>query len=293
MSGKESYRDKPNPVPGLLGQIDEGVQQLLGEMQQGRSERLERYLEFTSRFHKYSLHNQMLIFLQCPHATVVAGYRKWQDMGYQVAKGEKGIRILAPRPYQVVDEETQEVHEQVKFVSVSVFDVSQLVNTTNNPVPEFFTPLADDQQELGTRLTKAMEEDKIRVTEEETGRTQGYSGRGHVAVRAGLDSRNKVLTLLHEYAHELLHWDDEGKRQDIRIKECHAEAVSYVVAHHFGLRNPFSSDYLQHWGNTPKDLAAELDTVRRTAAYIIERIENSDEEGPSSTENFRAGPNPP
>lgn len=283
MSGKESYRDKPNPVPGLLGQIDEGVQQLLGEMQQGRSERLERYLAFTSRFHKYSLHNQMLIFLQCPHATFVAGYRTWQDMGYQVAKGQKGIRILAPRPYQVVDEETQEIREVVRFVGVSVFDASQLVNTADNPLPQFFASLADDQRELSERLTRVMEADNIRVTEEEIGQTQGYSSRGRVAVHAGLDSRNKVLALLHEYAHELLHWDAEGKRQDIRVKECHAEAVSYVVAHHFGLHNPFSSDYLQHWGNTPKGLVAELETIRRASAYIINRIELEHPEEPAWT----------
>lgn len=273
MAGKESYRDNPNPVPGLLGQIDGGVQQLLQEMGQGKSERLGRYLDFTSRFHKYSVHNQILVFLQCPNATFVAGYRKWQDMGYQVAKGQKGIRILAPRPYQVTDEETQESKERLGFASVSVFDVSQLLNIAENPLPQFFVPLADDQRELSARLTQVMEEDNIQVEEEETGVAQGYSSKGRVGVRAGLDSTNRVLTLIHEYAHELLHWDSEGKRQEKRVKECHAEAVSYVVAHHFGIHNPFSSDYLQHWGNTPKDLIAELDTVRRTAAYIIDRIE--------------------
>jgi hypothetical protein len=84
-----------------------------------------------------------------------------------------------------------------------------------------------------------------------------------------------VLTLLHEYAHELLHWNTKGREQPLELKECHAEAVSYVVARHFTIHNPFSADYLQHWGTTPKELVAELDVVRRTAAYIIDRIENS------------------
>lgn len=278
MAGKERYVDTPNPIPGLLGQIDGGVQQLLLEMGQGQSERLGRYLDFTSRFHKYSVHNQILIFLQCPNATFVAGYRKWQDMGYQVAKGAKGIRILAPRPYQVTDNETQEIKERISFASVSVFDVSQLVNTKENPLPLFFTPLADNQQELSPRLMQVMQEDNIQVGEEETGLAQGYSSKGHVGVRAGLDSTNRVLTLIHEYAPELLHWDSEGKQQEKRVKECHAEAVSYVVAHHFGIHNPFSSDYLQHWGNTPKDLHAELEVVRRIAVYIIDQIERGEEE---------------
>lgn len=273
MASKERYVDNPNPVPGLLGQIDGGIQHLLQEMGQGQSERLGNYLAFTARFHRYSVHNQILIFLQYPSATFVAGYRKWQDMGYQVAKGAKGIRILAPRPYQVTDEETQEIRERISFASVSVFDASQLVNTKEKPLPLFFTPLADDQQELSARLTRAMQEDNIQVGEEETGLAQGYSSKGHVGVRAGLDSTNRVLTLIHEYAHELLHWESEGKQQEKRVKECHAEAVSYVVAHHFGIHNPFSSDYLQHWGNTPKDLIAELDTVAQASAYIINRIE--------------------
>lgn len=283
----EGYENNPNPASTLLGQIDGGVQQLLQEMGQGKSERLGRYLDFTSRFHKYSVHNQILIFLQCPNATLVAGYRKWQDMGYQVAKGQKGIRIFAPRPYHLTDDETQETKERLGFASVSVFDVSQLVNVAENPIPLFFTPLADDQQELSARITQAMEDDNIQVSEEETGLTQGYSRKGHVGIHAGIDSTNRVLTLVHEYAHELLHWDSEGKRQDIRVKECHAEAVSYVVAHHFGIHNPFSSDYLQHWGNTPKDLIAELDTVRRTAMCIIDRIEkridNSERQQPTES----------
>lgn len=273
MAGAERFANNPSAESSLFGQVEGGVQQLLQEMQQGQSERLERYLDFTSRFHRYSVNNQILIFLQCPNATFVAGYRKWQDMGYQVAKGAKGIRILAPRPYQVTDKETKEVKERISFASVSVFDVSQLVNTKEKPLPLFFTPLGDDQQELSARLTQVMQEDNIQVGEEETGLVHGYSSKGHVGVRAGLDSTNRVLTLIHEYAHELLHWDSEGKRQEKRVKECHAEAVSYVVAHHFGIHNPFSSDYLQHWGNTPKDLLAEFDTVRRTAMYIIDQIE--------------------
>lgn len=273
MGGIERAKHNPTSEHTLLNQIDGGIRQLLQEMQQGQSGRLAEYLAFSARFHRYSVHNQMLIFLQCPHATFVAGYRKWQEMGYQVAKGEKGIRILAPRPHRVIDEETQETREIVRFASVTVFDVSQLADVEDKPLPLFFTPLADDQQELSARLIRAMEEDNIQVAEAPIGLTQGYSARGRVRVREGMDSTNKFLTLLHEYAHEILHWTAEGKGQESKVKECHAEAVSYVAAHYWGLRNPFSSDYLQHWGNTPKDLLAELDTVRRTATYIIERIE--------------------
>lgn len=273
MGGIERAKHNPTSEHTLLNQIDGGIRHLLQEMQQGQSGRLAEYLAFSARFHRYSVHNQMLIFLQCPHATFVAGYRKWQELGYQVARGQKGIRILAPRPHRVIDEETQETREIVHFASVAVFDVSQLANVGEKPLPLFFTPLADDQPELTARLIQVMKEDKIDVEEEPLGLTQGYSGKGRVRVRKGMDSTSKLLTLLHEYAHEILHWTAEGRGQDLKVKECHAEAVSFVAAHYWGIRNPFSSDYLQHWGNTPQDLLAELDVVRRTALYIIDRLE--------------------
>lgn len=273
MAFKEQHSQDPGNETRLRARVDEGVRNLLVEMQQGKSNRLIRYLEFSARFHRYSVYNQMLIYMQRPNATFVAGYRKWQEWGYQVAKGEKGIRILAPRLTEKRAKETQEVRQVMYFGSVSVFDASQLVDLDKKPLPLFFTPLADDQQELYARLVKVVEEDGIRIEESLVGLTQGVSMGRRIAVRAGADSRSKFLTLLHEFTHKLLHWKAEAREQPVRAKECIAESVSYVVAHRYGLRNPFSADYLQHWGNTPKDLLAELDVVRRTAAYMIQRIE--------------------
>lgn len=275
MAFKERHEPNRNVRDKLFAEVDGGIRALLSEMQQGKSERLAQYLEFSARFHRYSLYNQMLIYLQCPDATFVAGYRKWQEMGYQVGKGEKGIRILAPRPYRVTDEETHEERETIYFTTVSVFDASQLTNLNEKPLPLFFRTLTDDQHDLCMRLERVMEEDGIQVAEGELGLTQGYSAKGRVRLREGMDSTSKVLTLLHEYAHELLHWSVEGKAQAPKVKECHAEAVSFLVSHFYGIRNPFSADYLQHWGNTPQDLLAELEVVRRTAARIISRLETS------------------
>src|SRR6266849_1428851 len=151
MSGRqERYRRTPQEVDPT-GVIDQGIEQLLGELQQGKSERLETYLAFTARFHRYSAHNQMLIYVQCPNASFVAGYKTWQEMGYQVARGQKGIRILAPRPYKKVNAETQAEEPGLYFVTVSVFDASQLLDVDKQPLPTFFTPLGDDQQEFYAR----------------------------------------------------------------------------------------------------------------------------------------------
>jgi N-terminal domain of anti-restriction factor ArdC len=274
MAQQERREQDARSENSLRGRVDQGIDRLLEEMKHGISERLEQYLAFTARFHRYSLTNQMLIYLQCPHATYVAGYRSWQELGYQVARGEKGIRILAPRTHQRADSETGVKEEMTYFVSVSVFDASQLANLKDKPLPLFFTRLADDQTELYDRLRQVVTEDGITVTEEALRREQGVSQGHRIAIREGLDSRNKVLTLLHEYVHELLHWNAKGRAQPLQVKECHAEAVSYVVAHHFGIHNPFSADYLQHWGNSQKELIGELDVVGRTAAYIIDRVEN-------------------
>lgn len=142
MPFQERQSQDPNAEQKLRLQVDNGIRELLVEMQQGKSDRLAKYLEFSARFHRYSVHNQFLIYLQCPQVTFVTGYRRWQEWGYQVGKGEKGIRILAPHPYQKSNEETGEVQE-LKFFK---------------------------------RLVYIMEEDGIQVTDASLGRTQGVRG---------------------------------------------------------------------------------------------------------------------
>ncbi len=264
--------------------LDQGVEQLLLELQRGRSERLERYLAFTARFHHYSANNQMLIYIQCPHASFVAGYRTWQEMGYQVAKAQKGIRILAPQPHKRTNKETGEEEQVLSFRTVSVFDVSQLVNVAERPLPTFFAALSDDQQALYEKLVQAIREDGISIVESWTGLAQGYSAGKKIVLREGMDSRNRVLTLIHEYVHELRHWGIEAKDQPRQVQECHAEAVAFVVAHRFGIHSPYSADYLQNWGTTPQELKAELEVVRKTAAYIIDRVEKPEANPPTAND---------
>lgn len=161
----------------------------------------------------------------------------------------------------------------MRFVSVAVFDASQLANLDERPLPEFFSPLEDDQQELCARLERAIKSDGITLRESPATRgAQGLSRHGAIVLKAGLDSRTKFLTLTHEYAHELLHWDEGGKARSTTVKECHAEAVSYIVAAHFGIHNPFSSDCLQQWGATPELLLQELATVTKAAGHIIDKL---------------------
>ena len=128
----------------LLQTVREGLQALAEELAAGKSERLCALLDFASRFHHYSLGNQALIRAACPQATYVAGYRTWQKLGYQVRKGERGIRILAPRPYTRTSDDGEE-EQRLGFAAVAVFDASQLTETP--ALPSHRDALPDDQQE--------------------------------------------------------------------------------------------------------------------------------------------------
>ncbi|HEU5382232.1 MAG TPA: ArdC-like ssDNA-binding domain-containing protein [Ktedonobacteraceae bacterium] len=259
--------------------MQQAVSNLLAEIKAGKTDHLLNYLKFASKFHQYSPLNQMLIAEQAPNATHVAGYSQWKKLGYQVKKGEKGIAIIAPRPYGKAVMKNEETGEEtitylgVTFTVAYVFDSSQLEARPDKPIPSFFVPLADDQEALYTAIAKAVQKDGIKLEIGETGRAQGYSTGGKIRLQAGLDSTNRVLTLIHEWAHEKLHHNPQGRALTTNKRELHAEAISYVVAHHFGIHNPFSSDYLQNWGNNEKELLAELETIKATASAIIEQIE--------------------
>ncbi len=274
---KERAQDKRSELHATM---QAGVQALLTELRQGKSERLLACLNFGAKFHRYSPNNQHLILLQCMRRGIepeyVAGFTTWKRLNYAVKKGEKGIAILAPRPFSVkktVDgEETGEEQHFLAFRIVYVFADTQVEPLKEGmpPFPEFFTPLQGDHEHLFNRLAEVVREDGIALAERALGGAQGMSLKGRVLLTTGLDSTRKFLVLIHEYAHELLH---KGVSLDKTVKECQAEAVSYIVAHHFGVHNPFSSDYLQMWGNDEQTLLAEIETVQRTASTIIDRME--------------------
>lgn len=256
--------------------ITQSFATLVADMTQGTSQRLLDYLAFSARFHQYSPDNRILIFEQCPEATRVAGYNKWKAEGYQVRKGEIGIRIKAPRFRKKQDSEDEE-KILVGYIGVSVFDASQL--TPEKRPPTLFPDVYGDFDRLYQRVVHAIQKHTIRVLE--TASTQGangYSAGGIVAIREELTSGNKCLVLFHEWAHEVMH--DAQKRKELarEVKECHAEATAYIVATYYGIPTPYSSDYILHWGNTPEILKAEMESVQSAASTIIHAIETAFEQ---------------
>jgi antirestriction protein ArdC len=215
----------------------------------------------------------MLIALQRPEATHVAGFRTWKKLGRQVNKGEKGIQILAPITHRqkivLENDEEQEDEKLVAFRPCYVFDISQ---TSGKPIPAP-ARLRGDPGVFMDRLLGFVAERGIELRySTRLGRTEGASMGGTIVLNASLDVAPKFGTLVHEVAHEMLHQGDD-RTEDRKVRETEAEAVAFVVSTAVGLEpGTSSSDYLLTYQTTPKTLLESLTRIRRAAAQIIDAI---------------------
>ncbi len=212
-------------------------------------------LEFRRRFHHYSFFNSTLILAQKPDATLVAGYRTWQQQGRQVRKGEKGLSILAP--ILVKDHDDPERKILTGFRTVKVFDVSQ---TDGEPIPEPQRPIQlrdtpeDTAKLLGYDLALAhyCASRGVRVHwDYQHPEALGYYNATHqrIGIRAGLSTVQAFKTLVHESAHMLLH-DRTKEPIDRAHAELEAETTAFLVCHQLGIdTSSYSFAYLAHWSD--------------------------------------------
>ena len=283
-------------VQEITEKLEQGIKELF------ESEKYKTYLNTMSKFHNYSFNNTMLIAMQKPDATLVAGFKAWQkNFDRHVKKGEKGIRILAPAPYKIkeerdkIDPVTQELlldkdgnpqKEEVEitipaFRAVSVFDVAQ---TDGKPIPELAAKelLSDVEgyQDM-IRAVEAISPVPIEL-EEIAGDSKGYYDRDskRIAVQENMSESQTLKTMIHEVAHSKLHSkeveQDEQMRNDRNTKEVEAESIAYTVCQHFGVdTSDYSFGYIAGWssGRDTKELRASMDTIRRTASELITGIE--------------------
>lgn len=272
-----------NPkVTAAEASLKEATTALLEELQAGKSDRLQRLLDFSARFHHYSPHNQHLIEVQCLlrgiEANHIAGFKTWERLGYTPkGTGNKGILVLVHTPKRVSQTNTKTGEEVFlsHFKAGYVWADTQVIPLRADvpPVPVFFAPLQGDCTTLFAHLSTCIRARGIQLVEQAGIVEQGYSVLGRIVLKAGLDSQNAFLTLLHEYTHELLHDKEARVRLSKTVKECHAEAVSYIVARHFGVPNPYSADYLYTWSVTPTELNAQLTAVQQMASLIIDELD--------------------
>ncbi|SDC30921.1 MULTISPECIES: ArdC-like ssDNA-binding domain-containing protein [unclassified Candidatus Frackibacter] len=270
----------------LLEKLEKGIEQVRS------SEEFKEMLKFFSKFHNYSMNNQILIQQQRPGATHVAGYKKWQKLGRQVQKGEKGIKILAPMTFKKTVEEEDENGEIVEkekkvmyFRPVTVFDISQ---TEGDSIPTMDLSLKDNFGEIMQPLLRFADKKRIEVdlkTVEEdpflTAGCHGYSSGGYIAVKT--TERNKTeqaSCLVHELAHELLH-KENNEELTKEIKELEAEAVAFIVMDHYNVELK-SSKYLALYKKS-YDLKESLDRISRVSKEIInftkDYLKNEEQQG--------------
>lgn len=285
-------------VKEITDKLEEGLKELFN------SEKYKSYLTAMSKFHNYSFNNTLLIAMQKPEATLVAGFKAWQNnFNRHVNAGEKAIRILAPAPYTIKEErdkldpvtgevmldkdgmpQTEEVEVKIPaFRAVSVFDVSQ---TDGEPLPEL------EAKELLSTVEGY--EDFIKAItyvapapigfEDIPGDSKGYfsTTENRIAVQEGMSESQTLKTMVHETAHSMLHNKEVNKEdilapaKDRNTKEVEAESIAYTVCQHFGIdTSEYSFGYIAGWssGKDMKELKSSLDTIRRTASELIMGIE--------------------
>ena len=292
-------KDTEGKVKEVTERLEAGVRELF------ESERYQAYLKAMSKFHDYSLNNTLLILMQKPDASLVAGFGKWRDdFERHVKRGEKGIKIFAPAPYTIkkeaekIDPDTGQpvigadgkpVMEQREikipaFKVVSVFDVSQ---TDGKEIPDLSVDALTgsvEQYEDFWRVLKEVSPVPVELEKIEGGAHGYYSLTDkRIAVDEGMSELQTIKTLIHEIAHAKLHdidlnapTEEMENRPNRRTREVEAESIAFTVCQHFGLdTSDYSFGYVAGWSSDKeiKELKASLETIRTTASELITEIE--------------------
>ena len=266
------------------------------------SEQYRSYLNTMAKFHNYSFNNTLLIAMQKPDASLVAGFHKWKnELGRTVKKGEKAIKILAPVPYKkkvmmtkidpntnqpVFDKDGAPVIEEKEitvqaFKIASVFDVSQ---TEGRKIPTIGVHELTGSVEQYPVFFEAIKKISPVPVEFENIRS-GARGYYHqvekrIAIQFGMSEMQNLKTLIHEIAHARLHAIDKDNPPenppDRYTKEVQAESVAYTVCQHYGLdTSNYSFGYIAGWseGKELPELKASLETIRTASHELITDID--------------------
>jgi antirestriction protein ArdC len=252
---------------------DRAAEQLVAALEAGHSETLTAYLKAIGRFHRYSLHNVLLIASQKPNASYVAGFRTWNELGRFVKKGEKGIMILAPIVRR--RQENEEEHEGISrfiagFRAAYVFDISQ---TDGKELPQIGL-VEGDPREYGDKLRRFATEQNISIQySAEIAPARGISCGGRIMILPGQQAAEEFSTLTHELAHELLHRGDCRATTSKRVRETEAEATAFVVCQAIGLETgSAASDYIQLWNGDVQVLTESLGYIRQAASEMLKAL---------------------
>lgn len=288
--------ENKDKVKEITAKIEQGIKDLF------ESDRYKQYLKVMSKFYRYSYNNAILIMLQKPDATHVAGFNTWKNtFKRNVNRGEKGIQILAPSPikYKVerdkldpvtkkpmLDTKGNKVVEEVEllkpyFKTVYVFDISQ---TSGEPLTDLNKELIGevDQYKIFLESLKSISPFPVEFKDISSG-SKGYCDpiNKQIVVKKGMSEIHTIKTLVHEITHADLHAKDFDNlnlddKKDQRTREVEAESVAYTVCSHFGIdTSEYSFAYLAGWSSSKElqEIKSSLDTIQKQASTLINQIE--------------------
>ena len=290
--------DRKQQMKEITERLEQGVKDIF------TSEMYTTYLRTMAKFHNYSFNNTLLIAMQRPDATLVAGFNAWKNkFNRYVKKGEKGIQIIAPALIKeveerekidkdtglaVLNENGEPEMERVEYVIprfrvTTVFDVSQ---TDGEPIPSLEVNELTASVKDYALLTAAIEQvspvpmrfDKIE------GDAKGYYSDAdkEICIQVGMGESQTIKTMIHEVAHAMLHNSDfmkqRGEEKDQLTKETEAESIAFTVCSALGIdTSDYSFPYVASWasGKEMKELKDSMDTIRLTAADFLEKLETA------------------
>jgi antirestriction protein ArdC len=288
MKPQKGQTDK---IKELTDKLETGIKEVF------TSSRYREYLSTMNKFHNYSYNNSMLILLQKPEASYVAGYKTWETMDRHVRKGEKGITIFAPCPYkakkavEVIDTETGQVKRDTQgnpmkeekeityasFKAISIFDISQ---TEGKELPEIAKELKGTVPDYLMILDSIIDVSPVPIRFElwDDSKKGYYSPlHGEIVIKDAMSDLQTVKTAIHEIAHSILHKDKEHMK-DSATMEVEAESVAFVVCQHLGLdTSDYSFGYLAGWSSRKElpELKSSLQTIQKTAHDVIEQLDRA------------------
>lgn len=297
---KGAFKSDKEKLKDITDSIEKGIKELFA------SDKYRQYLQTMSRFHRYSVNNQMLIFMQKPDASLVAGFNKWKDsFGRNVKRGEKGIKIIAPAPFKkkiekekldpdtklpMLDENGQPIKEVAEvststFKVVSVFDVSQ---TEGKPLPELSSDLTGSVEHYDAFMEAIKRSSPVPIDFKpiENGADGFFSyDNQSITLREGMSETQTVCAAIHEMAHATLHNysrrnkdETDVERKDRHTEEVEAESIAYAVCAYYGIETGENSfGYLASWSSDKelKELKASLETINKTSSELITAIDRN------------------
>ncbi len=285
MAEKKGQTDR---IKELTDKLEAGIKEVF------TSGRYREYLSAMNKFHSYSYNNSLLILMQKPEASYVAGFKTWETLGRHVKKGEKGITILAPCPYKsvnyvdVIEPDTGQVKRdeqgnvmkerkeisRASFKAISIFDISQ---TEGKPLPELVKELQGEIPDYKILMDSIRDVAPVPIRFDVWNETKkGYYDleNQEIVIKSGMSDLQTIKTAIHETTHSILQKDKEHTK-DSRTMEVEAESVAFICCQHLGLdTSDYSFGYLAGWSSNKElpELKASLQTIQKTAHGVIEQL---------------------